>query len=116
MNVMVTEDVQTHLKIRTAEDVNVKIFPDDADVLVFYTRAFVRVIRRSKEFAKIKGRFRVGRSLFEILRSATLSQSTGVGTFATFFRIIDDCALSQLTREVMESILRLFDVYAAGTG
>jgi len=82
----------------------VEIFPSDADVLVFDTCPFVRVVGRGEIFAKVEGPFRVGHPLLYVFRHRRA------------FSVVDEGALTQLTGEFVESVLRLLDVYAAGTG
>lgn len=82
-----------------------EIFPGDANVLVFDTCPFVCVVGRGEIFAEVEGSFRVGRPLLDVLR-----RRGGV------FSVVDKGALGQLTGEFVESALRLFDVYAAGSG
>lgn len=80
-----------------------EILPGDADVLVFDTCPFVCVGGRGEIFAKIEGLF--GHSLLDVLRRRS-----------ALFSFVDEGALAQLTGEFVESVLRLFDVYATGSG
>lgn len=87
-----------------------EIFPDDTDVLVFDTRPLVGIVGRCEIFAKVERLFRVEYSLLNILRGAV------AGSRSVTFLVVDEGALAQLPGEFMESVLRLFDIYAAGSG
>ncbi len=87
-----------------------EIFPDDTDVLVFDTRPIVGIVGRGEIFAKVERLFRVEYSLLNILRRFAAS------TRSAMFLVVNEGALAQLPRELMESVLRLFDIYAAGSG
>lgn len=87
-----------------------EIFPDDTDVLVFDTRPLVGIVGRGEIFAKVERLFTVEYSLLNILRRFAGS------TRSAMFLVVNEGALAQLPGELMESVLRLFDIYAAGSG
>jgi hypothetical protein len=106
----------THLEIRTTQNVDVEILPKDSNVLVLDTSLFIRVIRRTEVFAKVEGLFQVGLSLLEILRCSFVDWGADASALGHMFSLIDDGTLRQLSWEFVKGIFSLFDVHATRSG
>jgi hypothetical protein len=57
----------THPGIQTTEYVDMKILPNDTNVLVFYSSTLVCFVRGSEIFAEVEGLFQVERTLLEVI-------------------------------------------------
>jgi hypothetical protein len=87
-----------------------KVFPDYANVLMLDSGSFILIVRRREIFPKVEGLFQVERALLKVLAA---SRGLALGTV---FLVAIGGALSQLPRELMERVLRLFDIYATRSG
>jgi hypothetical protein len=91
----------------------VKVFPDDTNMLMSDSGRYIGVVGGSEVFAKVERLFQVGCALLKVFAA---NRGAVGSTRGNMFILAGDGGLSQLSRELIERILRFLDIYAASSG